>query len=131
MFTSINDLRVQMMKMKTVDKEKAQILTLLLDATQKVAKEQRREAVTEDITVAVKKMMKMAEQAIALNVEGAQAEFDYLSQFAPKVLSEDETKVIATNLKEKHSGNMGAMMKEAKETYGDTLDMKILSSLLR
>ena len=131
MFESVQDLRTQMMKMKQVDKEKAQILILLLDTTQKVAKEQKREAVAEDITTAVKKMIKMSEQALALNVEGAQFEYDFLSQFAPKVLSNEDTIGIATELKIKHGSNMGAIMKDAKELYGDTLDMKALSSIIK
>lgn len=131
MFTSVQDLRVQMMKMKKVDASKAQILTLLLDATQKVAKEQRREAVTEDISVAVKKMIKMAEQAVQMNVAGAKDELEYLQTFAPKMMSEDETRKIVTELKSLFDGNVGTIMKELKQVYGDTIDMKLASQLIK
>lgn len=131
MFTSVQDLRVQMMKMKKVDASKAQILTLLLDATQKVAKEQRREAVTEDISVAVKKMIKMAEQAVQMNVVGAKDELEYLQTFAPKMMSEDETRKIVTELKSLFDGNVGTIMKELKQVYGDTIDMKLASQLIK
>lgn len=119
------------MKMKKVDASKAQILTLLLDATQKVAKEQRREAVTEDIAVAVKKMIKMAEQAVQMNVAGAKDELEYLQTFAPKMMSEDETRKIVTELKSLFDGNVGTIMKELKQVYGDTIDMKLASQLIK
>jgi uncharacterized protein YqeY len=132
MFQSVSELRKEMMMRKKVNQKEAQMLTMLLDETLKVAKaDGNREADVKDITTAVKKMVKQAEQAKALNVEGAQEELDFLEQYRPKLLSEDETRAIVVEAKATHGINIGAIMKEIKSAHGDLIDMKLVNQLLK
>lgn len=131
MFKTPNELRKALMKAKVTDKFGAGILTLILAETLNIAKSDgNREANEADVTAAVKRITKMAEQSLAQGVVGADKEVEYLKQFAPKVLSEDETRAIVGNIIQSvGKGNMGAIMKELKTYQG--IDMALASKIAR
>ena len=103
----------------------------------------KKETDDEDIKKLLKKMVKQRAESIEiykknnrsdlLDVE--QSEFDILTSFLPKQLSDDETKKIcseiisslgATSIKE-----MGKVMGELKKTHADEIDFSKAGSLLK
>jgi hypothetical protein len=131
MFKTPNELRKVLMKAKVTDKFGAGILTMILAETLNIAKSDgNREANETDVTAAVKRISKMADQSLAQGVVGADKEVEYLKQFAPKVLSEDETRAIVGNIIQSvGKGNMGAIMKELKTHQG--IDMALASKIAK
>jgi uncharacterized protein YqeY len=134
MFKTPNELRKVLMKAKVTDKFGAGILTMILAETLNIAKSDgNREANETDVTSAVKRISKMADQSLAQGVVGANKEVEYLKQFAPKVLSEDETRVIVEGIINKKmipKENVGAIMKELK-AYQGSIDMALASKILK
>lgn len=132
MFTTVNELRKEMMKSKSSDKMKASVLNMLLAEVLKIAKEDgNREANEMDIKTGVKRLIKMAEQSVAQNVQGAQEELNFLNTMAPRMKSVDEVLSILTPIIDKVGMNTGAIMKEIKALKDETIDMKIVSSLIK
>jgi hypothetical protein len=131
MFKTPNELRKVLMKAKVTDKFGAGILTMILAETLNIAKaDGNREANESDVTAAVKRIAKMADQSLAQGVVGADKEVEYLKQFAPKVLSEDETRTIVCNIIQSvGKGNMGVIMKELKTYQG--IDMALASKIAK
>jgi hypothetical protein len=131
-FKTIGELRKVLMKAKTTDKFGAGILTMILSEALGVAKSDgNREPSDEDVSYAVKRIIKMAEQSLASGVKGAKEELDYLQQFAPKMISEEQTKTIVSSKINILGLNMGMIMKELKAEYGDTMDMKLAGSIIK
>jgi uncharacterized protein YqeY len=131
-FTTVNELRKEMMKSKSSDKMKASVLNMLLAEVLKIAKEDgNREANEMDIKTGVKRLIKMAEQSVAQNVQGAQEELNFLNTMAPRMKSVDEVLSILTPIIDKVGMNTGAIMKEIKALKDETIDMKIVSSLIK
>jgi uncharacterized protein YqeY len=131
-FTTVNELRKEMMKSKSSDKMKASVLNMLLAEVLKIAKEDgNREANEMDIKTGVKRLIKMAEQSVAQNVQRAQEELNFLNTMAPRMKSVDEVLSILTPIIDKVGMNTGAIMKEIKALKDETIDMKIVSSLIK
>jgi uncharacterized protein YqeY len=103
----------------------------------------KKETDDEDIKKLLKKMIKQRNESIEIYtknnrqdlLEIEQKEFDLLSSFLPKQLSEDETKKIcgetivnvgATSIKD-----MGKVMGELKKQYPDNLDFTKAGPLLK
>lgn len=132
MFTTVNELRKEMMKSKSSDKMKASVLNMLLAEVLKIAKEDgNREANEMDIKTGVKRLIKMAEQSVAQNVQGAQEELNFLNTMAPRMKSVDEVLSILTPIIDKVGMNTGAIMKEIKALKDETIDMKLVSQLIK
>jgi uncharacterized protein YqeY len=131
-FTTVNELRKEMMKSKSSDKMKASVLNMLLAEVLKIAKEDgNREANEMDIKTGVKRLIKMAEQSVAQNVQGAQEELNFLNTMAPRMKSVDEVLSILTPIIDKVGMNTGAIMKEIKALKDETIDMKLVSQLIK
>ena len=131
MFKTPNELRKVLMKAKTTDKFGAGILTMILAETLNMAKtDGNRDATETDVTAAVKRVSKMADQSLAAGVVGADKEVEYLKQFAPKALTEEETRAIVGNIIQSvGKGNMGTIMKELKAFQG--IDMALASKIVK
>mgnify|MGYP001201530479 CR=1 FL=1 len=97
----------------------------------------------DDIKKLLKKMIKQRAESIdvykknnredLLKIE--ENEYEILSSYLPKQLSEEETKKICTDVAEKLGANsikdMGKVMGELKKNYSDTLDFSKAGSLLK
>ena len=133
MFKTPSELRKVLMKAKTTDKFGAGILTMILAETLNMAKtDGNRDATEADVTAAVKRVSKMADQSLAAGVAGADKEVEYLKQFAPKVLTEAETRAIVEGIINKKmipKENVGAIMKELKTYQG--IDMALASKIIK
>jgi uncharacterized protein YqeY len=119
--------------MKNKDEDRKRILTVLLG---EIDRSRGTKELTDDVVVAaMKKMVKAANENIALLGEGNPAAEDHkkdllmLEGYLPKTLSDEEIEKAVRTLKEKHGSNMGAIMKEAKEIPG--IDMKKASQILK
>ena len=103
----------------------------------------KKETDDEDIKKLFKKMVKQRAESIEiykknnrsdlLKVE--QSEYDIITSFLPKQLSEEETKKICEDLISKLGASsikdMGKVMGELKKNYSDTIDFSKAGSLLK
>jgi len=103
----------------------------------------KKETDDEDIKKLLKKMIKQRAESIDIYrkndrkdlLEVEQKEFDLISSFLPKQLSEDETKKICTETISKLGAqsikDMGKVMGELKKQYPDNLDFAKAGPLLK
>ena len=103
----------------------------------------KKETDDEDIKKLFKKMVKQRAESIDIYrkndrkdlLEVEQKEFDLLSTFLPKQLSEEETKKICTGTINKLGAesikDMGKVMGELKKQYPDNLDFAKAGSILK
>lgn len=128
---NISELRKLMIEAKKTNKERGLILSMLLDKTMKVAKEDKnRDVVDSDIENAAKAMLKQAQQSKEAGMD-VEFEISILSEFLPKVLSEEETISIVNKLKVELNNSIPDIMKTLKSTYGNSIDMKLVSSIVK
>tara|TARA_B100000965_G_C19036474_1_gene517608 strand:- start:31 stop:495 length:465 start_codon:yes stop_codon:yes gene_type:complete len=103
----------------------------------------KKETDDEDIKKLLKKMVKQRAESIEIYkknnrndlLEVEQNEYDILTSFLPKQLSEDETKKICEGLISKVGAtsikDMGKVMGELKKNYSDSIDFSKAGSLLK
>ena len=103
----------------------------------------KKETDDEDIKKLLKKMMKQRTESIDIYkknnrsdlLEVEQNEYNILSKFLPKQLSEDETKNICikiiTKLDAKSIKDMGKVMGELKKLHSDEVDFAKAGSLIK
>ena len=103
----------------------------------------KKETDGEDIKKLLKKMIKQRVESIDIYkknnrqdlLEVEQKEYEILSSFLPKQLSEEETKKICSEVAQKLGASsikdMGKVMGELKKNYSDTLDFSKAGSLLK
>ena len=103
----------------------------------------KKETDDDDIKKLLKKMIKQRAESIDIYrkndrkdlLEVEQKEFDLISSFLPKQLSEDETKKICTEtiskLEAQSIKDMGKVMGELKKQYPDNLDFAKAGPLLK
>lgn len=132
---NIQELRKTMMLSKKTDMEKSKILSMLLDAAQKLAKaDGNREVEEKDILAAAKRELKMARQSQEAGIDIGNA-IEILEVFLPKTKSSEETRTIieamVAALPEKNPKLMGMVMGNLKKEYGDQLDMSIASQMVK
>ena len=97
----------------------------------------------DDIKKLLKKMVKQRAESIDIYkknnrtdlLEVEQNEYDILTSFLPKQLSEDETKKICADVISKIGANslkdMGKVMGELKKTHADEIDFSKAGSLIK
>ena len=97
----------------------------------------------EDIKKLLKKMVKQRAESIDIYkknnrtdlLEVEQNEYDILTSFLPKQLSEDETKKICADVISKIGANslkdMGKVMGELKKTHADEIDFSKAGSMIK
>ena len=103
----------------------------------------KKETGDEDIKKLLKKMIKQRVESIDIYkknkrqdlLEIEQKEFNILSSFLPKQMSDDETKKICSEIVKSIGANsikdMGKVMGELKKNYSDTLDFSKAGSILK
>jgi len=127
---TILELKKMMMKAKKEDKTKANALMMLVDASQKIAKEKGEEVTEKTIQEAAKKLAKMAKESIDAGMEEAKKELEIYESFLPQMLSEEETEKIVKEIIDEIGGkNMGEIMKRLK-ARGD-VDMALASRIIK
>ena len=132
---NIQELRKSMMLAKKSDPEKSGVLAMLLDAAQKLAKNDgNREVEEKDILAAAKRELKMAHQSKDAGIDTGNT-ISILQVFIPETKSAEETQVIVdalvAELPEKSPQMMGKVMGSLKKEYGEGLDMGIASQMVK
>ena len=134
--------------LKSKDKNKISTYRLILSSIKDLdivnrSGPNKKETDDEDIKKLLKKMVKQRAESIDIYkknnrkdlLEVEQNEYDILTSFLPKQLSEDETKKICADLISKIGANslkdMGKVMGELKKTHADEIDFSKAGSMIK
>jgi uncharacterized protein YqeY len=132
---NINDLKKEMMKAKRTDKDKANALMMLLDYTQKIAKEKNEEPSNEHLKQAVKKYLKIIEDSEkngVINEKEKEIILEIKNQIFPPQFTEIElTHIIIEFLNDNPNAKQGQIMGWLKKQFGDRVDMKLANKVVQ
>jgi uncharacterized protein YqeY len=133
---TIKELRMDMMKSKKANPDRAKVLQAILGAAQLIAKEDgNRDATDKDIVNAAKKEIKMAQQSKDAGAPFNPLTFDVCGEFLPKMMNERETEMAVDAavraLPEKNMKAMGQIMGQLSKEYGEMLDKGIASKFVK
>ncbi len=134
--------------LKSKDKNKISTYRLILSSIKDLdivnrSGPNKKETDAEDIKKLLKKMVKQRAESIDIYkknnrtdlLEVEQNEYDILTSFLPKQLSEDETKKICADVISKIGANslkdMGKVMGELKKTHADEIDFSKAGSMIK
>ena len=134
--------------LKSKDKNKISTYRLILSSIKDLdivnrSGPNKKETDDEDIKKLLKKMVKQRAESIDIYkknnrtdlLEVEQNEYDILTSFLPKQLSEDETKKICADVISKIGANslkdMGKVMGELKKTPADEIDFSKAGSMIK
>ena len=134
--------------LKSKDKNKISTYRLILSSIKDLdivnrSGPNKKETDDEDIKKLLKKMVKQRAESIDIYkknnrtdlLEVEQNEYDILTSFLPKQLSEEETKKICADVISKIGANslkdMGNVMGELKKTHADEIDFSKAGSLIK
>ena len=134
--------------LKSKDKNKISTYRLILSSIKDLdivnrSGPNKKETDDEDIKKLLKKMVKQRAESIDIYkknnrkdlLEVEQNEYDILTSFLPKQLSEDETKRICVDVISKIGANslkdMGKVMGELKKTHADEIDFSKAGSIIK
>ncbi len=134
--------------LKSKDKKKISTYRLILSSIKDLdivnrSGPNKKETDDEDIKKLLKKMVKQRAESIDIYkknnrtdlLEVEQDEYDILTSFLPKQLSEDETKKICADVISKIGANslkdMGKVMGELKKTHPDEIDFSKAGPLIK
>ena len=134
--------------LKSKDKNKISTYRLILSSIKDLdivnrSGPNKKETDDEDIKKLLKKMVKQRAESIDIYkknnrtdlLEVEQNEYDILTSFLPKQLSDDETKKICADVISKIGANslkdMGKVMSELKKTHADEIDFSKAGSLIK
>ena len=134
--------------LKSKDKNKISTYRLILSSIKDLdivnrSGPNKKETDDEDIKKLLKKMVKQRAESIDIYkknnrtdlLEVEQNEYDILTSFLPKQLSEEETKKICADVISKIGANslkdMGKVMGELKKTHSDEIDFSKAGSLIK
>ena len=134
--------------LKSKDKNKISTYRLILSSIKDLdivnrSGPNKKETDDEDIKKLLKKMVKQRAESIDIYkknnrtdlLEVEQNEFDILTSFLPKQLSEEETKKICADVISKIGANslkdMGKVMGELKKTHSDEIDFSKAGSMIK
>ena len=134
--------------LKSKDKNKISTYRLILSSIKDLdivnrSGPNKKETDDEDIKKLLKKMVKQRAESIDIYkknnrtdlLEVEQNEYDILTSFLPKQLSEDETKKICVDVISKIGANslkdMGKVMGELKKTHADEIDFSKAGSMIK
>ena len=134
--------------LKSKDKNKISTYRLILSSIKDLdivnrSGPNKKETDDEDIKKLLKKMVKQRAESIDIYkknnrtdlLEVEQNEYDILTSFLPKQLSEEETKKICANVISKIGANslkdMGKVMGELKKTHADEIDFSKAGSMIK
>lgn len=133
---TIDELRIEMMKAKKENPEKAKVLQAVFALAQLIAKEDgNRTADEKDIMSAAKKELKMCNQSKEAGAPFNPLTFEICESLLPKTMTEDETinaiELIISSFPEKSIKIMGQVMGKLKSEYGDSIDPSLASGLVK
>ena len=134
--------------LKSKDKNKISTYRLILSSIKDLdivnrSGPNKKETDDEDIKKLLKKMVKQRAESIDIFkknnrtdlLEVEQNEYDILTSFLPKQLSEEETKKICADVISKIGANslkdMGKVMSELKKTHADEIDFSKAGSMIK
>ena len=134
--------------LKSKDKNKISTYRLILSSIKDLdilnrSGPNKKETDDEDIKKLLKKMVKQRAESIDIYnknnrtdlLEVEQNEYDILTSFLPKQLSEEETKKICAEIISKIGANslkdMGKVMGELKKTHSDEIDFSKAGSMIK
>ena len=134
--------------LKSKDKNKISTYRLILSSIKDLdivnrSGPNKKETDDEDIKKLLKKMVKQRAESIDIYkknnrtdlLEVEQNEYEILTSFLPKQLSEDETKKICADVISKIGANslkdMGKVMGELKQTHADEIDFSKAGSMIK
>ena len=134
--------------LKSKDKNKISTYRLILSSIKDLdivnrSGPNKKETDDEDIKKLLKKMVKQRAESIDIYkknnrtdlLEVEQTEYDILTSFLPKQLSEEETKIICADVISKIGANslkdMGKVMGELKKTHADEIDFSKAGSMIK
>ena len=134
--------------LKSKDKNKISTYRLILSSIKDLdivnrSGPNKKETDDEDIKKLLKKMVKQRAESIDIYkknnrtdlLEVEQNEYDILTSFLPKQLSEDETKKICADVISKIGANslkdMGKVMGELKKNHADEIDFSKAGSIIK
>ena len=134
--------------LKSKDKNKISTYRLILSSIKDLdivnrSGPNKKETDDEDIKKLLKKMVKQRAESIDIYkknnrtdlLEIEQNEYDILTSFLPKQLSEEETKKICADVISKIEANslkdMGKVMGELKKTHSDEIDFSKAGSMIK
>ena len=134
--------------LKSKDKNKISTYRLILSSIKDLdivnrSGPNKKETDDEDIKKLLKKMVKQRAESIDIYkknnrtdlLEVEQNEYDILTSFLPKQLSEDETKKICADVISKIGANslkdMGKVMGELKKTHADQIDFSKAGPMIK
>ena len=134
--------------LKSKDKNKISTYRLILSSIKDLdivnrSGPNKKETDDDDIKKLLKKMVKQRAESIDIYkknnrkdlLEVEQNEYDILTSFLPKQLSEEETKKICADVISKIGANslkdMGKVMGELKKTHADEIDFSKAGSLIK
>jgi len=132
----IIDLKKEMMKLKRTDKDKANVLMMLIDTVEKMAKEKNPKNPEPDLFIVdgLKRYIKQVQDAKKNGVD-VQNELDFLKELGKDILPQtmDETQlthIIVEYKNDNPDAKMGQIMGYLKKTFGDKVDMKMASKIV-
>ena len=134
--------------LKSKDKNKISTYRLILSSIKDLdivnrSGPDKKETDDDDIKKLLKKMVKQRAESIDIYkknnrtdlLEVEQNEYDILTSFLPKQLSEEETKKICINIISKIGANslkdMGKVMGELKKTHADEIDFSKAGTMIK
>jgi uncharacterized protein YqeY len=134
--------------LKSKDKNKISTYRLILSSIKDLdivnrSGPNKKETDDDDIKKLLKKMVKQRAESIDIYkknnrtdlLEVEQNEYDILTSFLPKQLSEEETKIICADVISKIGANslkdMGKVMGELKKTHADEIDFSKAGSMIK
>ena len=134
--------------LKSKDKNKISTYRLILSSIKDLdivnrSGPNKKETDDDDIKKLLKKMVKQRAESIDIYkknnrtdlLEVEQNEYDILTSFLPKQLSEEETKKICADVISKIGANslkdMGKVMSELKKTHADEIDFSKAGSMIK
>ena len=134
--------------LKSKDKNKISTYRLILSSIKDLdivnrSGPNKKETDDDDIKKLLKKMVKQRAESIDIYkknnrtdlLEVEQNEYDILTSFLPKQLSEDETRKICASIISKIGANslkdMGKVMGELKKTHADEIDFSKAGSMIK
>jgi uncharacterized protein YqeY len=133
---NIQELRKKMMFNKKNNPEIAAVYQVILGTALLIAKEDgNRVAEDEDIVIAAKRELKMANQSKDLGAPYNPFVFEICEEFLPKKLNEEETTIavqkIIHTFENPTSKTMGDIMKKITLEYGEKIDRGIASKIVK
>ena len=131
---NINGLKKEMLlAKKRNDKEKANILMMLLDYTQKIAKELNEEPNNEHLKQAIKKYLKIIEDQEKNGIKTNEKEIilKIKKEIFPRQFTEIELTHIITEFKfDNSTAKPGQILGWLRKQFGDRVDMKLASKIV-